>query len=81
MIQGTIKQDDIIMKTLGVGEIRRVICNTNKGVLELMIRKGDTKYFLTLDSVPLEKEINKTLMDLLFKQETPQVCKSKKVKN
>lgn len=74
----TIQQDDKIMKMLEVVDIRRVICNTNKGVLEVMIRKGDTKYFLTLDSVPLAKELNKELMDTLFpikQSEVPQVNK------
>lgn len=71
----TISQDNEIMRVLKVSEVRRIICNTNKGVLELMLRKGDTKYFLTLDSVPLDKETNKELMDLLFKPEIPQVKK------
>jgi len=75
MNQQTLKIDDKVMKLLGASEVRRLICNTNKGKLELMIRKGDNKYFLTLDSIPLDEEINKELMDLMFKQEIPQVNK------
>ena len=75
----TISQDNEIMKLLHTSEVRRVICNTNKGVLELVIRKGENRYFLTLDSVPLDKETNKELMDLLFKPEIPQVKKEEKV--
>ena len=69
----TIKIDDQIIKKLGVNEIRRIICNTDKGVLELMIRKGENHYFLTMDSVPLDPILNKELMDILFKVEIPQV--------
>jgi len=71
------KKDNLIIKELKVKEIRRLICNTNNGALELVIRKGETKYFLTLDSVPLEKEQNDILMDILFpvKPEIQQVAK------
>lgn len=71
-------QDIKIIEILGehnITDIRRLICNTNKGVLELAVRKGEGKYFLTLDSVPLEKEMNDKLMDLLFKPEIPTVNK------
>lgn len=73
----TLKQDDAVMKALDVKTIRRLICNTDKGALELMIRKGETKYFLTLDSVPLEADTNTELMEILFpvKVEVPQVNK------
>ena len=73
-----LKKDDQIMKILNVSEVRRYICGTDKGILELLIRKGQNSYHLTLDSVPLDKETNKELMDLLFpvKQlEVPQVSK------
>jgi hypothetical protein len=73
-----LKKDDQIMKILNVSEVRRYICGTDKGILELLIRKGQNSYHLTLDSVPLDKETNKELMDLLFpvKQlEVPQVNK------
>ncbi len=66
MLEKTLKQDDLLMKTLDVKVIQRLICYTDKGMLALQIRKGENKYHLTLDSVPVEKELNKTLMDLLF---------------
>jgi hypothetical protein len=69
------KHDDAVMKTLGVNVIRRLICLTNKGQLDLVIRKGENNYFLSIDSVPLEKEINDKLMDILFKVEIPTVNK------
>jgi len=61
--------DDKIMKLLGVTVIRRLICNTNKGPLELMTRKGESKYFLTLDSIPLGVDANNEIMDLMYKKE------------
>lgn len=73
-----IKQDDSVMKILGVQTIQRIICETDKGTLKLQIRKGDTNYHLILDSVPLSKDDNKELMDLLFPAnvlEVPQVNK------
>lgn len=74
----TLKQDDAIFKTLNLKTINRLICTTDKGILTLQIRKGETHYYLCLDSVPLEKELNKTLMELIFpvaKVEVPQVHK------
>lgn len=67
------------MKTLNLLTINRLICYTDKGMLTLQIRKGDNKYHLCLDSVPVDKELNKTLMDLLFpapKMEISQVNKA-----
>jgi len=71
------KKDNLIIKELKVKEIRRLICNTNNGALELVIRKGETKYFLTLDAIPLEKEQNDRLMELLYpiKEEVPKPTK------
>ncbi len=74
----TIKQDDAIFKALDLKYVSRLICNTDKGPLELCIRKGDTQHFLTLDSVPLDKDVNKEIMDVLFKPEIPQVAKTSK---
>lgn len=73
----TIEQDDKIIKLLDLKEIRRIVCDTDKGYLKLLIRKGENKYHLELDSVPLEPNLNKELMDLLFtnKIEIPQVKK------
>lgn len=72
-MEKTKKNDDAIMKILEVNVIRRLICTTNKGPLELMIRKGENNYFLTLDATPLDKEVNDKLMGILFKPEIPQV--------
>lgn len=73
----TLKKDDRIIKELKVKVIRRLICDTDKGALELCIRKGETNYFLTLDAIPLDKEQNNILMDTLFpvREEVPQVQK------
>lgn len=68
-----LKKDDQIMKILKVSEVRRLICGTEKGMLELFIRKGENNYALSLDSVPLDKETNKELMDLLFKPEDEKI--------
>lgn len=73
--QEKLKIDDQIMKKLDASNIRRSICKTNKGALELCIVKGGTEYYLTLDSVPVEKELNRELMDILFKPEVPQINK------
>ncbi len=73
-----IKQDNEVMKILKVNVIQRVVCHTDKGILTLQIRKGDTKYHLVLDAVPLDKDDNKELMDMLFPAkalEVPQVNK------
>lgn len=75
----TMKQDSKIMEMLKVETINRVICSTDKGYLTLQIRKGDNKYHLCLDSVPLSSEANKELMDILFakpQMDIPQVNKS-----
>ncbi len=74
----TFKIDDAVIKALDIKGIRRLICNTDKGKLELVIRKGETTYFLTMDSVPIEYQLNKELMAILFpvkKDEIPQVNK------
>ncbi len=78
MNQQTLKIDDSVIKALSIREIRRLICETDKGKLELCIRKGENNYFLTLDSVPLEADVNKELMTILFPKkeaEVPQVYK------
>ena len=65
-MQETIKKDSKIMEMLKVSTINRIVCNTDKGMLTLQIRKGESKYELVLDSVPLLPEVNKELMDILF---------------
>lgn len=61
-----LKRDGKLMDILGLKEISRVICNTDKSYLTLKLRKGETSYWLYLDSVPLSKEENKEVMELLF---------------
>lgn len=70
-----LKKDKEIINKLKLAYLSRVICFTDKGMLTLQLRKGENAYNLILDSVPLDKETNKELMDLLFKAEIPQVNK------
>ncbi len=74
-MNNNIKKDNELMCILDLSEISRVICNTNKSYLTLKLRKGEKEYWLHLDSVPLSKEDNKEVMELLYpKVETvPQV--------
>ncbi len=74
----TLKQDDKIIKALDIKVIRRLLCITDKGQLDLVIRKGENKYFLSLDSVPLPREINDELMEIMFPvKQVPEVDKTK----
>lgn len=65
-MSNTIKIDDAVMKLLDLKTINRLICNTDKGTLSLQIRKGEKKYHFVLDAVPLDKEVNDQLMDIIF---------------
>ncbi len=51
---------------IGVEYITHPIAKTNKGSLELMLRKGETSkdYRFVFDSVPLEDEENDELKEL-----------------
>lgn len=69
------KIDDLVIKTLDLKVIRRLVCQTDKGPLELVIRKGESNYFMSLDATPCDKEINDKLMDILFKPEVPTIKK------
>lgn len=72
----TIKIDQKVMELLKVTDISRMIASTPLGPLMLQLRKGEKEYKLVLDSVPLENELNKELMELLFaKDMVPQVKK------
>lgn len=62
----TIRQDQAIIKLLGVNELRHFIATTSKGDLTLQLRKGETEYRLVLDAVPLDEETNDKLMKLLY---------------
>ncbi len=61
-----LQKDKKLISILGLAEIRRIICDTDKGMLKLLIRKGENNYQLVLDSVPLPKDVNKEVMELLF---------------
>lgn len=75
-MSNTIKNDQKVMELLKVTDISRMIASTPLGPLMLQLRKGEKKYRLVLDSVPLEEELNKELMELLFAKDTvPQVNK------
>lgn len=81
-MEKTLKQDDALMKSLNLVTINRLICYTDKGMLTLQIRKGDNQYHLCLDSVPVDKQLNKELMELLFPVkplEVPQVKKEPQI--
>lgn len=63
----TLKTDTSLMTLLrGVTKVSRLLCKTNMGELMLCLEKGSNEYYLSLDSVPLDKETNKEVMDLLF---------------
>lgn len=62
----TYKQDHKLMEILKVNEISRFICDTNFGPLKLRIRKGETTYQFTLDSVEIPKDVNNEIMKLLY---------------
>lgn len=78
----TQKSDTKIMELLKTKEIRHYIAQTDLGDLTLMLRKGETKYRLVLDSVPVSDEIHDELMNLLYpsKIEIPQVKKHEEYK-
>lgn len=77
-MEKTIKTDNQIMSLLKLNTINRLICQTDKGMLTLQIRKEENNYHLLLDSVPLNEDENNELMSMLFpkKQEVPQVTTS-----
>lgn len=73
------------MAALGITEIHHKIVSSNKGDLNLVLRKGEDDYFFTLDAVPCTKEVNEKLMDVFFNKEpipevtlTPSIIKNVK---
>lgn len=60
------KHDTELMKALKVETITYLIAKTNKGELSLNLRFGEHDYFLTLDSVQLDKEKNEEVMAILI---------------
>lgn len=63
--------DKMLMDILRVTEVRHVLAHTNKGELCLCLRKAEQDYFLTLDSVPLDKDESDDVMELLFPKAIP----------
>lgn len=57
-------QDLKTIYLLKIHNLKHLICNTEKGALELNIRKDENEYFFTLDSVPLDKSTNNELLKL-----------------
>ncbi len=60
------KRDNQLMKLLRVGEIRHVVCHTDKGDFCLMLPKGGLAkdYRFVLDAVPVEAKLNKELLTI-----------------
>ena len=69
-------QDNALMHVLRINEIAHVLAQTDKGVLTLRLRKGETAkdYTFVLDSVPYTKDVNDKLLELfdgiLWEKET-----------
>jgi len=72
-MNNTKRKDFELMRILKVTEVNRYICDTNMGVLKLQLRKGEKDYRFLLDAVPLPKDLNKEVYELLYKPEIPQV--------
>lgn len=62
----TYQEDHKIMSIINVQEIKRIICDTDKGTLKLCLRKGEKDYYFTLDAVELDKNTNKELFETLY---------------
>lgn len=60
------KKDNELMKLLKVGEIRHIVCHTDKGDFSLALTKdGSHKdYRFILDAVPVENKLNKQLLEI-----------------
>jgi hypothetical protein len=60
------KRDNYLMKLMKLGEIRHVICHSDKGDFCLMLSKdGQAKdYRFVLDAVPVDNKTNKELLEL-----------------
>lgn len=56
------ERDNAIIKALKVEYLIHPICKTTKGELAYMLRKGEDKYILLLDSVPYENDELETLL-------------------
>lgn len=61
-----IKRDQEIMRKLKVSSMAYLVLRTNMGDVHLNLRAGEDRYFISLDSVPMEKEKEEELMAILF---------------
>jgi hypothetical protein len=61
------------MKLLKVSTLAHLLARTNQGDLHLVLRLGEDKYHITLDSVELPNYGE--IMDVLFLEEIPKVKK------
>jgi len=59
-----VEKDQKIMRILKVSELRYHIGSTNLGPLDLMLRYGEEDYHFLLDSNPLEKDENESMLKL-----------------
>ncbi len=59
-------RDNRLMKMLRVGEIKHIVCHTDKGDFCLSLKKdGNAKdYRFVLDAVPVEPKENKELLTM-----------------
>lgn len=62
----TLKTDQAIISLLKLVRVDRIICDTDKGLLKLCLRKGESNYYFTLDATELPKDLNKELFEILF---------------
>lgn len=60
-------RDQKIMYILKTSSVSYPVCKTPHGMLELNITKDGDNYFFTLDSVLVDKDTNKLLLELLCK--------------
>ena len=70
MLDEILKRDKAIMKLLKLDSISHNLAETTKGTLRLVARNYQDFHSLTLDAVPLEKEKNDELLELLYPTKT-----------
>lgn len=70
-----LKRDQEVMKKLKVSSMAYLVLRTNMGDVHLNLRFGEDHYFLSLDSVPMEKEKQDEMMALLFPEPVKKVSK------
>lgn len=73
-----LKRDQEVMRKLKVSSMAYLVLRTNMGDVHLNLRKDEDHYFLSLDSVPMEKEKEDEMMALLFPEPIHEVKKVEK---